>query len=448
MEALYTALGLAISAERHFCVLSSDPGSFENGLISLLGDCGINGGSIVLVDVSDEDLITPMLDGKTLKNAIIWRGVENLTQNEQRDRLLPLLLQLDNYDRNGAKRDNSRDVVLGRDHAYKVDFEPVKVEKPPFFCIIAVMGISEKRVKMHRAVKERFWFSQHVEAVGYKESGLKDKMGLGNLGSAKGPLGESESTEGPLGGNDSVEGPLGGSESTTGVSESHLSNTELSDYNSPSNPSETHVSLENTPQPAIQVTPASETQNAPETFKTLEPPSGYLKSGRNAQDAFQRARDTIPKIYLSPEIQGYIYSLVVHCRVHRLCSLAPLQTRLLTRAVASINLLAAAMVAWKETDPERWFVTTEHCKVAFRKVAYWLVDWEQLEMYTDPQTDLEKEYRKRMDFSILTGDWVGSELAYIDAYLKTYKGKRDVSSLVGFTNRLVDDALRAVQPPM
>lgn len=403
MDALNTALGLAVAAERHFCVLSSDPSAMEDGISALLGTFGINSDAIVSVNVAQKDLITPMMAGKTLKSAVIWRGVENLTPEQQRDRLLPLLLQLDNYDRNCSKRDVSREVILGRDHSYRIDFEAVKVEKPAVFCIIAVMGISEKRTKMHRAVKERFWFSQHVAELGSFRRYNVAKMPE-NTNSA-----EVTSTSGPL-----ISGTGTGDEETP---ESTENAPELSE-NSPGSP--------------------TETSEMPDT----------LKITRNMPMAFQRARSALPKVYLSPEIQGYIYSLVVHCRVHRLCSLAPMHTRLLTRAVASINLLAATMVAWTETDPERWFVTTEHCKVAFRKVAYWLVDWEQEELYTESQVDLEKEYRKRMDFGMLTGDWVGSETPYIDRYLQSYKGKKDFSSLVGFTNQLVDDVLRAVCPPM
>lgn len=59
-------------------------------------------------------------------------------------------------------------------------------------------------------------------------------------------------------------------------------------------------------------------------------------------------RRQVDEVFVSPEIRGYIYSLLVHVRTHRLCSLNSMGGRPPTAALDWTRILAAAMVVWSE----------------------------------------------------------------------------------------------------
>lgn len=152
-------------------------------------------------------------------------------------------------------------------------------------------------------------------------------------------------------------------------------------------------------------------------------------------------------IYVSPDIKRYIYSLIVHVRNHRLASLSAMQTRLPTQTIDAVRELCIALVLWQVVEDDK-YVTPDFVKVALRKVGYWLVDWEYNTKYVTEQGDDSSEYLKRLELSMLTGDWYGSDYAHIQKYLAESKSKPDQSSPTGFTNTIIEDSLRAVRPPL
>ncbi|CUM54052.1 unnamed protein product [Debaryomyces tyrocola] len=157
---------------------------------------------------------------------------------------------------------------------------------------------------------------------------------------------------------------------------------------------------------------------------------------------------TRPQVYASPEIQRYIYSLVVHARNHRLCSLAPIQSRLSTRTIDAMQQLSECMVAWKKHGSDRLFVTPDYCKIAMRKIGYWLIDWEHDSIFStlpDCAVDADLDYRRQLEISMLTGDWYGSDWKYVKKYLETYKTDTNASNYI---NKIVEDVLQSVRPPI
>lgn len=151
-------------------------------------------------------------------------------------------------------------------------------------------------------------------------------------------------------------------------------------------------------------------------------------------------------IFVSPDIKRYIYSLIVHVRNHRLASLTAMQTRLPTQTIDSVRDLCIALVLWQVED--ELYVTPDFVKVALRKIGYWLVDWEYNTTYTSEQSEETLEYQQRLEISMLTGDWYGCDYAHIRKYLMESKSNPDQSSPTGFTNRIIEDALRTVRPPL
>ncbi|RLV85512.1 hypothetical protein JA9_001926 [Meyerozyma sp. JA9] len=59
-------------------------------------------------------------------------------------------------------------------------------------------------------------------------------------------------------------------------------------------------------------------------------------------------RSLVDQVFVSPEIRGYIYSLLVHIRTHRLCSLNSMGARPPTGTLDWVRMVAAAMVVWNE----------------------------------------------------------------------------------------------------
>lgn len=158
------------------------------------------------------------------------------------------------------------------------------------------------------------------------------------------------------------------------------------------------------------------------------------------------ARSRADGVYVKATVEEYASSLFVFTRSHRLCSLAPLSSRPPLSARENVILLAKALVLARSTDDERFFVTPEHIKIAYRKVAQWLVDWETNPIFNG--TNEEEDYRRKMEISMLTGDWFGSEWKHVESYLKQNASAGDPNSTTGFTNPLVEDVLMSVQPPI
>ncbi|KAK6460813.1 hypothetical protein DFJ63DRAFT_337559 [Scheffersomyces coipomensis] len=171
-------------------------------------------------------------------------------------------------------------------------------------------------------------------------------------------------------------------------------------------------------------------------------------------------RNSIQKVYVKPDIQRYIYSLVIQVRNHRLCSLAPRQTRLSTRSIDDVLNLSKAMVVWQRHTSDDLFVTADFVKVAMRKIGYWLVDWEYNTLYTskellpdrsanfDAEQVEEKDYQRRMEISMMTGSWFGSDYDYVKKYLLKSESTKDDSTPTGVTNIIIEEALVAVRPPI
>jgi hypothetical protein len=148
-------------------------------------------------------------------------------------------------------------------------------------------------------------------------------------------------------------------------------------------------------------------------------------------------------VYVAPDIQRYIYLLVVHTRNHRLCLLAPMQTRLPTLLMALVRLLAETYVRWRASDAGALFVTPDVCKIAMRKVAYWLVDWLLRIAEALGEEDAAGEYAAMLRFSALGGDWFGSDWTYAKRYV-AHSAARNRRNF----NVVVEDALEKVQPPI
>lgn len=160
-----------------------------------------------------------------------------------------------------------------------------------------------------------------------------------------------------------------------------------------------------------------------------------------------KSRLRLDSVFAKPSIQEYICSLLVFTRSHRLCSLAPLTTRPSFSALEDIMTLAKCLAIWENRDNDSpLFVTPDYVKVAYRKIGYWLVDWETNRLFK--LKEYGAEYRKRMEISILTGDWYGSEWNLVEEYLQRYESKLDWNSSSGFSNAIVDEVLQLVRPPI
>lgn len=173
---------------------------------------------------------------------------------------------------------------------------------------------------------------------------------------------------------------------------------------------------------------------------------GYMETLRGVSEA-------IPKVFQSHEINGYIYSLVVHIRNHRLATLSQLQTRLKSDVMDKVSLLSKAIVAWQfQTQPDRLFVTPEKCKVAMRKIGYWLVAWQDkggLFDFNKQQSDeVATETTRKTIINMLGGEWYGSEYEYAKQYLIEHQAFYDTLSNTGFSNKLIEDSIKAVRPPI
>lgn len=213
----------------------------------------------------------------------------------------------------------------------------------------------------------------------------------------------------------------------------------------------------------------------------------------NYQSTLLNLRSKLNTVYMSPTIKSYIYSLIVFIRCHRLASLAPKLVRVPTSTILYVQDFCKSLVLWRrqlqlsrtsmsdtvvshdenelqktataavdlELEEEtELFVTPEYVKIAVKNIGYWLVDWETNRKFAntedlkrDPditsKTETEKVLdNKKLEISMLTGDWYGSEYYCANELLKGYKAIRDSDSPTGMTNRIVDDAIEEVRPPL
>lgn len=158
-------------------------------------------------------------------------------------------------------------------------------------------------------------------------------------------------------------------------------------------------------------------------------------------------RDKIlPQVYIASDIRRYIYSLIIHARNHRLCSFAPIRSRLTTLSIENVTLLAACLRVFEKRSTDRLFVTPEYCEMAMRKIGYWLIDWEQESSVASGNDGNSKtEYWNRLEVASLTGDWYNSDYRYVKEYVKQCKTDPNPTNYV---NRIVEDAIAAVRPPL
>lgn len=195
----------------------------------------------------------------------------------------------------------------------------------------------------------------------------------------------------------------------------------------------------------------------PQTYQAIKnrfwfAQSCYFSSNIMVSPAYEKldllkCRQLLESVYVKPSIQEYVCSLLVFTRSHRLCSIAPLTTRPSFVALEGIITLAKCLVLWSSRGyGKSLFVTPDNVKVAYRKIGYWLVDWETNRVFND--TTPEVEYQKKFEISMLTGDWYGSEWPLVEAYLQGHKSKLDWSSSSGYSNKIVDEVLHQVLPPI
>lgn len=351
MNNVYTALSLALLGSRRFVLTTNDYEKTVSLFRTLLEKaCQFNESDVCEIDVkyyfdnrSMDELVEKMISwdddikAYTFRRVVIWRNMEKLTYEQQKDGVFSLLNQIDEYDTNASRYKPLKEVDVGS----------FKVRKPQMFTIVSLIESEHAQPKIYQYVKEKFWFTQnfHYDAA-----------------------------------------------------------------------------IDN----QIDVSP-------------LEDYAGLI----------MRLRTKVrPEIYTSPDIQRYIYSLVVHARNHRLCSLAPIHARLSTRAIDSIKSLAECMVVWKQYDTNKLYVTPDYCKIAMRKIGNWLIDWEYDSIFSAPSAsncDSDLEHRKQLEISMLTGDWYGSDWNYVKQYLDNYKTDTRASNYV---NKIVEDTLKSVQPPL
>ncbi|WPK23245.1 hypothetical protein PUMCH_000476 [Australozyma saopauloensis] len=161
----------------------------------------------------------------------------------------------------------------------------------------------------------------------------------------------------------------------------------------------------------------------------------------------EECRNRLADVYFDPEVREYVSSLMVFTRSHRLTSLAPLTSRPTYKGTLSIVELAKALVVWNNRlNFDRLYVTPDYVKVAYRKVCYWLVDWETNPTFISKSN--QTEHDRRMQISILTGDWYGSEWQSVKSYLKENESHKDFKTTTGFQNKIVEDVLDSVLPPL
>lgn len=167
----------------------------------------------------------------------------------------------------------------------------------------------------------------------------------------------------------------------------------------------------------------------------------------NYRETLSLVRQNIDNVYMSPEILSYITSLIIHTRNHRLNTINQIQTRLHTNTIEKIIKLSKSIVAWKNPNTKDLYLTPQICQLAFRKIGYWLVDWENSQIFNSIQ-DKDSEKRRQLIINMLAGEWYGSEWKYVKQYMKDHESKFDENSNTGFTNSIIEDVIINVRPPI
>lgn len=228
------------------------------------------------------------------------------------------------------------------------------------------------------------------------------------------------------------------------------------------------------------------------TFPLVSEYNEHVHFMPNYESIILQLRSKIDTVFMSPNIKSYIYSLIVFIRCHRLASLAPKLVRVPTATISYVQDYCKSLVLWRrqlqlsrtsmadtvvsneENELEKTataavdleleketelFVTPEYVKIAIKNIGYWLVDWETNRKFANTD-DLKFNKNgsnkaqfaildnKKLEISMLTGDWYGSEYYCANELLKGYKAIRDYDSPTGMTNRIVDDAIEEVRPPL
>lgn len=166
--------------------------------------------------------------------------------------------------------------------------------------------------------------------------------------------------------------------------------------------------------------------------------------GKNAAVTANVMACTIPEVYVDPDIKRYIHSLVIFTRQHRMASLAAREVRLATPTIDAIRELAVALVAYQKGS----FVTPDVVKVAYKRVAFWLVDWEVNLQFSEPSTNEFEEYERRYQLAVMVGDWCGSEFDASVKFIDEYRLEAQHNSPTGRSNLIVEDVLQMVRPPI
>ncbi|KAI5963073.1 uncharacterized protein KGF55_002865 [Candida pseudojiufengensis] len=400
MENVYTALCLSLITKNRFVISCEDStkaiDQFTQYILKPINL--INPSQIVIIDLlqskTDEEILDQMSydvgDQLWFKNIILWKNLQKLDLIEYK-RLYKLILQVDNYNMNSSK------LLSNLPSNFTINKRIIQVYKPKLFTIIPFLEYDLFDNKIYNFLKEQFWLS--------------------------------------------VNFPI------------------ISDLNS----------------------------NIMSKFKIIP----------NTQDVLLNLRSQMDKVFISPEIKSYIYSLVVFIRCHRIASLSPKSVRISTIAIEYIHNFCKALVLWKkflsidehphdttfdekieekittitsdddtgvtatsttdiEMNPDDLFVTPEYVKIAIRKIGYWLVDWEYNTKFANTNdykfSNNEEQTKilenKKLEISMLTGDWYGTDYYHANDYLKGYKHKKDYDSPTGFTNKIIEDCISSVRPPL
>lgn len=177
---------------------------------------------------------------------------------------------------------------------------------------------------------------------------------------------------------------------------------------------------------------------------SVYPPTDDKCSPIDASEV-SRIRSAMPQVYVLPDIKRYIHSLIIFTRQHRMASLAPKSVRLPTTAIDSIRELAVTILAWRRQA----FVAPDTVKIAYKRVAYWLVDWETNRQFAVVGCqDNAEEMEKRYKLASMAGDWYGSDYDAIQRYILKYRLHHQPNSPTGRSNTIVEDVLVKVRPPI
>ncbi|KAG5419784.1 hypothetical protein I9W82_001664 [Candida metapsilosis] len=395
MERVYAALSISLITNKRFTIYCDNAiESTAHFIEDILQPCGFNDEQYTIIDLLEYKNIEDILHQSTIlntngdlefKNTVIWQNLQQLDQLRQKQ-LYKFILQVENYNKNLSSCDSQSVTITSNGSSFNV-------VKPLIFTIIPFLEYNLYNNKIYPYLKEMFWSS-------------------------------------------------------------------------------------------VTIPPVTTTYNE------------FVHFVPEYKSTILQLRSKIDMVYVNPTIKSYIYSLIVFIRCHRLASLAPKSVRVPTATITYVEDFCKSSVLWRrqlqsnrismtdttvattsndenenvlqktataaadlELEQEsELFVTPEYVKIAIKIVGYWLVDWEtnrkfanteDLKLDENDDITLKKTLdNKKLEISMLTGDWYGSEYYCANELLKGYKAKRDVKSPTGMTNRIVDDAIEEVRPPM